>query len=159
MISSMDENSIKQAMEAVEGMFKKVEVGEEYDGKVVRIAPFGAFVQILPGKDGLVHVSQMAPERVEKPEDVVSEGQEVHVRVIDVDSQGKIALSMLFGADIKPDEGRGRRGGGGGSGSGGYRDRGGDRGSSGPRRDFGRSGGADRGAPPPFKRNRRNFGR
>jgi polyribonucleotide nucleotidyltransferase len=158
MISSMDENSIKQAMEAVEGMFKKVEVGEEYDGKVVRIAPFGAFVQILPGKDGLVHVSQMAPERVEKPEDVVSEGQEVHVRVIDVDSQGKIALSMLFGADIKPDEGRGRRGGGGGSGSGGFRDRGGDRGSSGPRRDFGRSGGAERGAPP-FKRNRRNFGR
>ncbi len=161
MISSMDENAIKQAMEAVEGMFKKVEVGEEYDGKVVRIAPFGAFVQILPGKDGLVHVSQMAPTRVEKPEDVVSEGQDVHVRVIDVDSQGKIALSMLFGADIKPDEGRRGRGGGGGSssgGSGGYRDR--DR--SGGRRDFGSrdrggssSGGGDRG----FKRTRRNFGR
>lgn len=155
MISSMDENAIKQAMEAVEGMFKKVEVGEEYDGKVVRIAPFGAFVQILPGKDGLVHVSQMAPERVEKPEDVVSEGQDVHVRVIDVDSQGKIALSMLFGADIKPDEGR--RGGGdrGGRGGGGFRERGGDRGG---RRDFGRG---DRGSTSDrgFKRNRRNFGR
>ncbi len=110
MISSTDQEAINKAMEAVTGMFKKVSIGEEYDGKVVRLAPFGAFVEILPGKDGLVHVSQMAPGRVEDPADIVSEGQEVHVRVTDVDNQGKIGLSMLFGADIKPDSERGPRG-------------------------------------------------
>ncbi len=107
MVSATNEESITKAVEAIENQFKKVQVGEEYTGKVVRIVPFGAFVEILPGKDGLVHVSQMAPGRVESPEDVVSEGQEVKVRVTDVSSEGKIGLSMLFGADIKPQsEGR-----------------------------------------------------
>ncbi|OGE39607.1 polyribonucleotide nucleotidyltransferase [Candidatus Daviesbacteria bacterium RIFCSPHIGHO2_12_FULL_47_45] len=107
MVSSMDQEAIEAALSAIEGMFKKVQVGEIYEGKVVRIAPFGAFVEILPGKDGLVHVSQMAAQRVEKPEDVVSEGQMVKTRVIDVDSQGKIALSMLFGADAAARDARG----------------------------------------------------
>jgi polyribonucleotide nucleotidyltransferase len=148
MISSMDEEAIRQAMAAVEGMFKQVQIGEVYDGKVVRLAAFGAFVEILPGKDGLVHVSQMAPYRVEKPEDIVSEGQMVKVRVIDVDSQGKIALSMLFGADAKPEterrENRERRpsGGdrreGGGSGGGFRRNFSSPR-SGGERRNFGSS--------------------
>lgn len=101
MVSSTDQEAINKALAAIEGMFKKVQIDEEYDGTVVKLAPFGAFVEILPGKDGLLHVSQMAPYRVEKPEDIVSEGQQVHVRVIDVDSQGKIALSMLFGEDAK----------------------------------------------------------
>ncbi|MDO8639117.1 MAG: S1 RNA-binding domain-containing protein, partial [Candidatus Daviesbacteria bacterium] len=113
MVSSTNAESIKQALSMIEGMFKKVQIGEIYEGKVVRIVPFGAFVEILPGKDGLVHVSQMAPERVENPEDVVNEGQVVKVRVTDVDSQGKIALSMLFGNEQKPDtEGRPQRTGG-----------------------------------------------
>lgn len=103
MVSSSDEEAINKALTEIEGMFKKVAINDEFDGKVVRLAPFGAFVEIVPGKDGLVHVSQMAAGRVEKPEDVVSEGQTVHVRVIDVDQQGKIALSMLFGADQKPE--------------------------------------------------------
>lgn len=103
MVSSTDQSAIDAALQAIEGMFKKVQIGEEYDGKVVRLAPFGAFVEIIPGKDGLVHVSEMAPGHVEKPEDIVSEGQMVHVRVKDVDPMGKIALSMLFGDDIKPD--------------------------------------------------------
>ena len=152
MVSSMDSEAIKKALEEIEGMFKKVQPGEEYEGKVVRIAPFGAFVEILPGKDGLVHVSQMAPQRVEDPSDIVSEGQTVKVRVVDVDAMGKIGLSMLFGDDRKPEsEGRPRGGGGGGFGGGdrgGFRpsgDRGGDRGfgggggrsGSGMRRDFG----------------------
>ena len=140
MISSMDPEAIKLAMEAVEGMFKKVEPGEVYEGKVVRLAPFGAFVEILPGKDGLVHVSQMAPERVEKPEDIVSEGQMVKVRVTGVDSMGKIALSMLFGADIKPESesGPSRGGRGGSGGGGGFRDRdGGGRSGGGTRTGFG----------------------
>lgn len=152
MVSSMDDESIKKALEEIEGMFKKVNPGEEYEGKVVRIAPFGAFVEILPGKDGLVHVSQMAPGRVESPEDVVSEGQVVKVRVVDVDAMGKISLSMLFGDDRKPEsEGRPRGGGGGGFGGGdrgGYRPGGSDRGGregGGTRRDFGGSRGGDRG--------------
>ncbi|MBI4038307.1 polyribonucleotide nucleotidyltransferase [Candidatus Daviesbacteria bacterium] len=117
MVSGTNSEGVDKAIEAINGMFRKVEVGEEFVGKVVRIAPFGAFVEILPGKDGLVHVSQMAPGHVEKPEDVVSEGQEVKVRVTDVSPEGKIGLSMLFGSDIKPEsEGRpqGRRSFGGG---------------------------------------------
>ncbi len=117
MVSSTDPEAIKQALDAVNGMFKQITIGEEYDGKVVRIAPFGAFVEIVPGKDGLVHVSQMAPGRVEDPSDIVSEGQMVHVRVTDVTPDGKVGLSMLFGNDIKPDsenrpQGGGNRGGG-----------------------------------------------
>ena len=133
MVSSVDAGAVKTALEMIEAQFKKVEIGEEYTGKVVRIAPFGAFVEILPGKDGLVHVSQMAPGRVESPEDVVSEGQEVKVRVTEVSPEGKIGLSMLFGEDIKPEtegspRGGGRSGGGfggdrGGRPSGGFGDR------------------------------------
>ncbi len=142
MVSSMDDEAIKKALAEIESMFKKVQPGEEYDGKVVRIVPFGAFVEILPGKDGLVHVSQMAVQRVEKPEDIVSEGQVIHVRVTDVDPQGKIALSMLFGEDAKAKEDS-RGGGEGGErrprfdrgGGGGFRDR--NSSSSGTRRDFG----------------------
>ncbi len=103
MVSATNPDSIKAALESIEGQFKQVTVGEEFTGKVVRLAAFGAFVNILPGKDGLVHISQMAPGRVERVEDVVSEGQEVKVRVTDVTPEGKIGLSMLFGADIKPE--------------------------------------------------------
>ena len=104
MVSATSEESIKAALEAVESQFKEIQVGEEYNGKVVRLAPFGAFVNILPGKDGLVHISQMAPGRVEEAGDVVTEGQEVKVRVTDVSPDGKVGLSMLFGADIKPEK-------------------------------------------------------
>lgn len=150
MVSSMDDESIRKALEKIEGMFKKVQPGEVYEGKVVRLAAFGAFVEILPGKDGLVHVSQMAPGRVEDPADIVSEGQTVKVRVVDVDPMGKIGLSMLFGDDIKPDSerrpsGGGGRGGFGGGDRGGYRPGGSDRGGrdgGGERRGFG---GGDRG--------------
>ncbi len=102
-ISAVGVDSVKNAMVEIEGMFKKVNVGDEFMGKVVRLAAFGAFVEISPGKDGLVHISQMASGRVEKPEDVVTEGQEVKVRVTDVSPDGKVGLSMLFGADIKPE--------------------------------------------------------
>jgi len=149
MVSATNPDAIKAALESIEGQFKEVTVGEEFTGKVVRLAAFGAFVNILPGKDGLVHVSQMAPGHVNSPEDVVSEGQEVKVRVTDVSPEGKIGLSMLFGEDIKPEtEGRpsggGRGFGGGGSrsgyGGGGSRGGFGDRGSS-----RGGFGGGDRG--------------
>ncbi len=127
MVSATNPDSIKAALESIEGQFKQVTVGEEFTGKVVRLAPFGAFVEILPGKDGLVHISQMAPGHVERAEDIVTEGQEVKVRVTDVTPDGKIGLSMLFGADMKP-ESEGRP-------SGGFRPRGGG-GFGGERRPF-----------------------
>ncbi|MDD2822679.1 MAG: polyribonucleotide nucleotidyltransferase [Candidatus Daviesbacteria bacterium] len=112
MVSSTDDEAIRKAISEIDGMFKEVAVGEVYEGKVVKLATFGAFVEILPGRDGLVHVSQMAPERVENPADIVSEGQTVKVRVTDVDPSGKIGLSMLFGEQIKPDSERRPSGGG-----------------------------------------------
>lgn len=102
MVSSVNEEAIKQALLAIEGMFKQIQPGEIYQGKVVRIVPFGAFVEIAPGKDGLVHVSQMAPYRVEKPEDIVSLGQTIKVRVTEVSPEGKVGLSMLFGQERQP---------------------------------------------------------
>jgi polyribonucleotide nucleotidyltransferase len=69
------------------------EVGKVYQGKVVKIMDFGAFVQILPGTDGLLHISQISEQRVKRVEDVLSEGEEVMVKVIDVDKNGKIRLS------------------------------------------------------------------
>jgi polyribonucleotide nucleotidyltransferase len=143
MVSSTSQESIDQAMTTIQNMFKKFEVGEEFMGKVVRIVPFGAFVEITPGKEGLVHISKMAPERIDKPEDVVSEGQEVKVRVVGVTPEGKLDLSMLFGADAeRAEQDRGDRGGFRGGDRGGFR--GGDRdsrGGGGQRRSFGGGGG------------------
>ena len=147
MVSAVDEAAIVAACESIEGQFKEVQIGEIYTGKVVRLAPFGAFVEIAPGRDGLVHVSQMAPGRVENPEDIVSEGQEVKVRVTDV-NEGKVGLSMLFGEDIKPEsEGRPSGGGSRGGSRGGFGggDRGGDRGPSRGFSDRPRFGDRDRG--------------
>ena len=71
------------------------EVGEEYFGRVVGVQPFGAFVELLPGKDGLLHISRMAQGRVEKVEDVLNVGDEVHVKVIEVDEKGKVSLDRI----------------------------------------------------------------
>jgi polyribonucleotide nucleotidyltransferase len=101
MISGTDEEAVKKAVEWVEGLTHEVKPGEEYEGEVKRILPFGAFVQILPGKEGLVHVSQMSTEYVGNPEDVVKLGQAVKVRVLEIDDQHRVNLSMLFGEDAK----------------------------------------------------------
>jgi len=82
------------AIEMIMTITAEAEVGEIYTGKVARIVDFGAFVTILPGKDGLVHISQIADERVENVSDYLSEGQEVQVKVLDVDQRGRIKLSM-----------------------------------------------------------------
>jgi polyribonucleotide nucleotidyltransferase len=74
----------------------EVEMGAVYEGKVVRIVEFGAFVNLLPGKDGLVHISQISDERIEKVTDVLQEGQMVKVKVLDIDNRGRIKLSMKF---------------------------------------------------------------
>jgi polyribonucleotide nucleotidyltransferase len=90
------------AIEMIQAITAEAEVGEIYTGKVARIVDFGAFVTILPGKDGLVHISQIAEERVENVTDYLSEGQEVQVKVLDVDQRGRIKLSMREVADEAP---------------------------------------------------------
>ena len=82
------------AIEMIQSITAEAEVGAIYTGKVARIVDFGAFVTILPGKDGLVHISQIAEERVENVTDYLSEGEEVQVKVLDVDQRGRIKLSM-----------------------------------------------------------------
>jgi polyribonucleotide nucleotidyltransferase len=82
------------ALARVEAITAEAKVGEIYTGTVARIVDFGAFVNILPGKDGLVHISQIANERIENVTDVLSEGQQVRVKVLDVDPRGRIKLSM-----------------------------------------------------------------
>jgi polyribonucleotide nucleotidyltransferase len=92
-IASTDGIGYKAARERIERLTEEVEVGRIYTGKVVRITDFGAFVEILPGQDGLVHISQLDTSHVSKVSDVVKEGEEVNVMVTNVDNQGKIRLS------------------------------------------------------------------
>jgi len=92
-IASPDSEAAARAKATIEGIAKDIEVGEVYTGKVVRILPFGAFVELLPGKDGLVHISKLAKERVEKVEDVVNIGDEITVKVVEIDKQGRVNLT------------------------------------------------------------------
>ncbi len=85
----------EEAAERIKAIVKVPEVGEEYTGRVVNIQPFGAFVELLPGKDGLLHISRVAKGRVDKVEDVLNVGDEVRVKVIEVDEKGKISLDRL----------------------------------------------------------------
>ncbi|KZY57359.1 polyribonucleotide nucleotidyltransferase [Erythrobacter sp. HI0063] len=162
-ISSSNADEIEAAKKWIEGIVEEAEVGKIYNGKVVNIVDFGAFVNFMGGKDGLVHVSEMKNERVEKPTDVVSEGQEVKVKVLEIDNRGKVRLSMRVvdqetGEELEdtrpprePREGgggrggdrRGPRGGGGGGGRGG--DRGGRGGGRGNDRGGNRDGGSNDG--------------
>jgi len=92
-IASADAEMIQKAIKIIEELTKEVKVGEVYLGKVVRIEKFGAFVNLIKGKDGLVHISQLANERVNKVEDVVKEGDEILVKVTEIDKQGRVNLS------------------------------------------------------------------
>jgi polyribonucleotide nucleotidyltransferase len=144
-ISSSDLSQIEAARQWIAGIVEEAEVGKVYNGKVVNIVDFGAFVNFMGGKDGLVHVSEIRNERVESVRDALSEGQDVKVKVLEIDPRGKVRLSMRVvdqetGAELEdtrpPREG-------------GDRDRGprGDRPDRGPRRDGG-GGGGDRGRGP-----------
>jgi polyribonucleotide nucleotidyltransferase len=93
-IASVDEAAGEEARRRIEQLTADVEVGHIYEGKVVKLMDFGAFVTILPGKDGLVHISQISDERVEKVSDKLNEGDTVKVKVLEVDKQGRIRLSM-----------------------------------------------------------------
>jgi len=158
-ISSSDGAQIDAAKKWIAGIVEEAEVGKIYDGKVVNIVDFGAFVNFMGGKDGLVHVSEIKDERVEKVADELSEGQEVKVKVLEIDPRGKVRLSMRVvdqesGEELEdtrpPRENkrggggneRGRRGGGGGRDGGNDRGR---RGSRKPRGDDGDNNGKDGG--------------
>ena len=93
-IASSDSAAANEARRQVEQLTADVEVGQVYEGKVAKLMDFGAFVTILPGKDGLVHVSQICEERVENVSDKLSEGEMVKVKVLEIDKQGRIRLSM-----------------------------------------------------------------
>jgi polyribonucleotide nucleotidyltransferase len=146
-IASADGDSAQRARDRVESLTETAVVGRIYTGKVVRTTDFGAFVEILPNMDGMVHISQLDSERVEKVEDVARVGDEITVMVTDIDPQGKIRLSrqaVLEGWTVEEakERDRGRSGGGGGR-PGGDRGRGG--GDRGGRPGGGRPGGGDRG--------------
>ncbi len=100
-IGSSDEEMIKKAQKMIEDLVREVVVGETYLGKVKRIEKFGAFVELIPGKDGLVHISQLSNERVAKVEDVVAIGDMITVKVTEIDGQGRVNLSrkVLLTAD------------------------------------------------------------
>jgi polyribonucleotide nucleotidyltransferase len=157
-VTTADGEAAKKAVAMIEGLTREAKVGDIFLGKVVSIKPFGAFVNILPGKDGMVHVSELAETRVENVEDVLQLGDEINVMVIGVDSStGKISLSRRAILTGESAEDRRAAGGGGGSRGGGDRDRGprggGDRGGDrggfrGPPRDGGNGGnGGDRPRP------------
>jgi polyribonucleotide nucleotidyltransferase len=152
-ISSSDLSQIEAARQWIRGIVAEPEPGTIYTGKVASIVDFGAFVTFMPGKDGLVHVSEIRNERVENVRDVLSEGQEVKVKLVEVDPRGKVRLSMRLvdqetGEELpdtrpprEPREGgdRGPRGDRGDRGRHGRSDR-----DRGPRRDGGREGGGGR---------------
>jgi len=175
-ISSSDPAQIEAARKWIEGITQEAEVGKVYSGKVVNMVDFGAFVNFMGGKDGLVHISEIKNERVAKVSDVLTEGQEVKVKVLEIDPRGKVRLSMRVvdqetGAELEDTrpprepreggEGRGDRGPRGDRGDRGGdrrreggRDRGprregGDRGDRGPRRERS-EGGNDDGPAPEF---------
>jgi polyribonucleotide nucleotidyltransferase len=150
-IASVDEEAGRRAREWIETLVEEVEVEKVYRGKVTRLMNFGAFVEILPGKEGLVHISELTEGRVDEVRDVVKEGDTIDVKVVEIDSLGRINLSKrLAERDLgitpesqwresrppRPDRDRGRSGGGSGRGdrrnSGGRSDRG-DRGGRGDR--------------------------
>ena len=126
-IATEDAEAASKARRIIEGIAKDLQVGDVFTGKVVRIMSFGAFVEYAPGKDGMIHISKLANERVEKVEDVVNIGDELEVRVGEIDSQGRVNLvrnDIVYDDDSMPvrrpprrDGDRDRRGG----------DRGGDR--------------------------------
>ncbi len=95
-ISGLDKNKVEEAAKMIENITREVQVGEEFEGEVKRILPFGAFVEILPGKDGLVHVSKMGKGFVRDPGQVVKIGQKVKVKVYQIDDQGRINLQLFL---------------------------------------------------------------
>ena len=168
-VGATDGASAQEAIRMIEGLTKEVQVGERYTGKVTRLMNFGAFVEILPGKDGMVHVSELDTQRVDSVESAVKIGDELEVMVIEIDRMGRVNLSRrAVLEDLSPEDAAERSNGrSGGDRSGGGGDRGGpsrygDRDRSGPPRgDRGgpsRYGDRDRGGPPRGDRGPSRYG-
>ncbi len=143
-IGSSSAEATEKAIKSIEGLTKEVGIGETYTGKVVRLMNFGAFVEILPGKDGLVHISELADHRVASVEDVVKVGDELTVMVTEIDRMGRVNLSRRAIIEGKSPE-EVRKGSANGEGSARPEGAGGDR-------DRGQSGPRDRGGPPRYDR-------
>jgi polyribonucleotide nucleotidyltransferase len=97
-IAAVDAEAAARARKRIEDLTAEVEIGKVYEGTVLKLLEFGAIVQILPGRDGLLHISQIANERVEKVADYVKEGQVVRVKVLEADDKGRVRLSMKAAA-------------------------------------------------------------
>jgi polyribonucleotide nucleotidyltransferase len=97
-VASSEGNAMKRAIEIIQGIVAEAEVVKIYKGTVRKIVDFGAFVEILPGTDGLLHISQIAAERVNQVSDYLKEGQAVKVKVIEADEKGRVRLSMKAAA-------------------------------------------------------------
>jgi polyribonucleotide nucleotidyltransferase len=146
-VASADSDAVKRAIQIIEGLTAEPEVGRIYKGQIKRLVDFGAFVEILPNNEALLHVSEIAHERIENPADVLKEGDEIEVKVISVERDGKVRLTRrellpfpegAEGEAAKERIARSReQGGGPPRGGGGSRDRGGDRGGGGGGRDRG----------------------
>jgi polyribonucleotide nucleotidyltransferase len=93
-VASQDEDSMNKAVAKINRITAEAEIGKVYKGTVRKIVDFGAFVEILPGTDGLVHISQLGPGRIRRVSDVLKEGDEIQVKVLEIDRQGKIRLSQ-----------------------------------------------------------------
>ena len=98
-VASSDQDGARRAIDWIKSLTDEVEVGRIYRGKVVRIMPFGAFVEVLPNQDGLVHISKLTDHRVERVEEVVNVGDEIMVKATEVDSQGRLNLSRQDALD------------------------------------------------------------
>ncbi len=114
-IASVDEDSAQRAIDIIKGIVEDPEDGKVYKGKVVRITDFGAFVEIMPGKDGLLHISQIENRRLETVTEVLKEGDELDVKVIEIDKMGRVRLSRKVLLPDYTGDGEEPRGGGGGS--------------------------------------------
>ena len=108
-ISSTAEGAAVKARDLIQGLVAEAEVGQIYDGRVVSTKEFGAFIEILPGQEGLCHISELADHYVEKVEDVIRVGDRVQVRVISIDGQGRVKLSRRAAMEEEPKPGGERR--------------------------------------------------
>ncbi len=103
-ITGKEDEAIQKAILWIQGLTREIKPGEVYEGEVKRILPFGAFVEILPGKEGMVHISKLAPQRVERIEDVVKIGQSLKVRVTEIDDQGRVNLTARLDVPEQEDQ-------------------------------------------------------
>jgi len=95
-ISSPNKESLSKAVEWIKDITRELEAGEIFEGKVVKIVDFGAFIELVPGQDGLLHISKMSDRRINHPSDIMKEGDRIQVKITDINPQGKISLAKVI---------------------------------------------------------------